>query len=164
MDHTSGHGSVIRLSRVQPVQQSAPQPVIPPPPKEPRESAKQSRIPRRTLLWALLALVATLVVVVGVGALLRSSSPVTSVSSTGTGTASGVRTDVAEAVAKLMLVPAETPTVATVSDLAPLRGQAFFANAQLGDAVLMYPKAGRAILYRPTTNMLIEVAPIALDQ
>jgi hypothetical protein len=114
-------------------------------------------------VWALFALVITLVVVVGVGALLRSSSPAVAVSTSGAGTATHVRTDVAEAVAKLMLVPAETPTVATVSDLAPLRGQAFFANAQLGDAVLMYPKAGRAILYRPTTNMLIEVAPIALD-
>lgn len=114
MEHSSEHGSVIRLSRVQPVPQS----VVPPPvqPQRPRESVKQSRLPRRTLVWALFALVITLVVVVGVGALLRSSSPAVAVSTSGAGTATHVRTDVAEAVAKLMLVPAETPTVATVSD------------------------------------------------
>lgn len=67
-------------------------------------------------------------------------------------------------VGTLMLLPSdEQPTVATVSDLNPLKDQLFFKNAHIGDAVLMYPKARRAILYSPSENKIIEVAPITLD-
>ncbi|MFZ2555697.1 MAG: hypothetical protein WAX57_02565 [Minisyncoccia bacterium] len=68
-----------------------------------------------------------------------------------------------EKVGKLMLLPEdEQPTLATVSDLGSLEGQLFFANAELGDIVLMYPKASRAILYSPSRNKIIEVAPITV--
>src|SRR5947209_3689804 len=41
-----------------------------------------------------------------------------------------------EAVGKLIVLPAdEPPTVATVTDLAKLQGQPFFANAAVGDKV-----------------------------
>ena len=63
-------------------------------------------------------------------------------------------------VGALMLLPPETPTIATVTDLNALAGQTFFANAAVGDKVLMFPQAGRAILYDPTSNKIIEVAPI----
>ena len=71
---------------------------------------------------------------------------------------------VVERVAKLMLLPDETPTIAVVSDLSKLQGQLFFANAKEGDVVLMYPKARKAILYSPTLNKIIEVAPITNDK
>ena len=67
-------------------------------------------------------------------------------------------------VGKLMLLPNETPTVAVVSDLAKLQGQKFFTNAKEGDVVLMYAQAQKAILYSPTDNKIIEVAPIVNDQ
>lgn len=55
----------------------------------------------------------------------------------------------------------ETPTVANVSDAEAAKKQsAFFNNAQNGDRVLMYVKAGQAILYRPSTNKIILVAPL----
>lgn len=64
-------------------------------------------------------------------------------------------------VGKLVLLPTgETPTVATVSDKNKLKNQAFFAHAENGDQLLMYPKAGKAYLYRPSLNLLIEVAPL----
>lgn len=64
-------------------------------------------------------------------------------------------------VARLIDVPAdENPTIASVVDVDKLRNQAFFANAQNGDKVLMYQQAKRAILYRPSENKIIEVAPI----
>jgi cytoskeletal protein RodZ len=56
----------------------------------------------------------------------------------------------------------ETPTVATVSDVSKLKNQAFFANAQNGDKVLIYTQAKRAYLYRPSTQKIIEIAPINL--
>jgi hypothetical protein len=64
-------------------------------------------------------------------------------------------------VGKLMELPVdEVPTVAQVSDAEKLKEQPFFAGAQNGDRVLIYTNARKAILYRPTTNKIIDVAPI----
>lgn len=66
---------------------------------------------------------------------------------------------------KLMELPAdETPTVATISDKEKLAGQVFFKNAENGDILFAYTNAMKAILYRPTTNKIINVAPISINQ
>lgn len=66
-------------------------------------------------------------------------------------------------VSKLIDVPQdEQPTIASVVDASKLNNQAFFAKAQNGDRVLMYAKAKKAILYRPSSKKIIEVAPINL--
>jgi hypothetical protein len=71
-------------------------------------------------------------------------------------------TALVNAVGKLILLPTgETPTVATVSDLSALQGQAFFANAKVGDKVLVYQKAKTAFLYDPAQNKIINVSPIS---
>lgn len=67
------------------------------------------------------------------------------------------------AVSKLVQLPSgESPTLATVSDANKLKNQAFFANAQNGDKVLIFTQAKTAVLYRPSTNKVIEKAPINL--
>ncbi len=64
-------------------------------------------------------------------------------------------------VGKIVALPTgETPTVATITDKSKLTDQPFFAKAQNGDKVLIYVQAKKAYLYRPTTNKLIDVAPI----
>jgi len=64
-------------------------------------------------------------------------------------------------VGKLISLPAdEEPTIAMVTDVTRLQDQAFFANARNGDKVLIYSKAKKAVLYRPETNLIIEVAPV----
>jgi len=64
-------------------------------------------------------------------------------------------------VGALILLPQdETPTVATVVDPEQLKDQPFFANAEKGDRVLLYTTSKKAILYSPSQNKIIEVAPI----
>lgn len=68
---------------------------------------------------------------------------------------------IVEAVGKLMELPkGEEPTVAIVSNVERLKNQPFFALAQNDDRVLIFTNAKRAILYRPATNKIIDVAPI----
>jgi hypothetical protein len=63
----------------------------------------------------------------------------------------------------LMELPAgEEPGVATVTDKEKLSGQPFFIKAQNGDRLLIYTQARRAILFRPSTNKIIDIAPINL--
>lgn len=65
-----------------------------------------------------------------------------------------------EKVGRLIVLPEnEQPTIATVTDLAKLKGQPFFARAQIGDKVLIYSQSKKAILYRPSADKIIEVAP-----
>jgi hypothetical protein len=67
-------------------------------------------------------------------------------------------------VSKLIDLPQdEQPTVATVSDKEKLKDQNFFAKAENGDKVLIYPQARKAYLFRPTTKKLIEVAPLNIE-
>jgi hypothetical protein len=54
----------------------------------------------------------------------------------------------------------ETPTLATVSDPEELKSQPFFANAEVGDIVLVYENAKKAVLWRPSEKKLIEVSSV----
>jgi hypothetical protein len=66
-------------------------------------------------------------------------------------------------VGKLMLLPNEDPTVATVADVDKLKNQRFFTSAVNGDKVLIFNNAKKAILYRPSINKIIEIMPINID-
>lgn len=64
-------------------------------------------------------------------------------------------------VGQLMFLPDnETPTVATVVNPDALKNQLFFANAKVGDKLLIYNVAKKAILYDPVANKIVEVAPL----
>ena len=69
--------------------------------------------------------------------------------------------DLVSKIKNLIVLPNdEQPTIATVTDLEKLQNQPFFKNAKLGDKVLIYTVAKKAILYRPTENKIIELAPL----
>jgi hypothetical protein len=72
---------------------------------------------------------------------------------------------VVSSVSRLMSLPEdEKPTVATVTDSEKIKDQVFFKNSKNGDKVLIYPKAQKAILYRPSENRIVEVGAVNIDQ
>lgn len=54
----------------------------------------------------------------------------------------------------------ETPTVATVTDTSKLSNQTLQMRSQNGDKLLIYSKAKRLILYRPSSKKIIETLTI----
>lgn len=70
---------------------------------------------------------------------------------------------ITDAVSKLMVLPTkEEPIVVTVLDKKKLKDQDFFKNAENGDKVIVYSVSKQAILYRPSINKIIQVAPLNL--
>jgi hypothetical protein len=67
-------------------------------------------------------------------------------------------------VGKLMVLPNETPSMATVVDPKELSKEAFFAKANVGDKVILYPNARKVILYNPDQNRIIEVATLDIGK
>lgn len=62
-----------------------------------------------------------------------------------------------------MLLPEnETPTYGTVTDIAKLKNQTFFAKARNGDEILIYEKAKLTILYRPSIQKIVNVGPLVV--
>jgi len=62
-------------------------------------------------------------------------------------------------IAGLAVVPQDDePVLVLVSDPAQLTADSFFDDSQAGDQVLIYPRVGKAYLYRPITNKIVNIA------
>lgn len=61
---------------------------------------------------------------------------------------------------RAVLPSGEEPTVRTVVNKDKV-SQAFLANAQDGDKVLLYFQAGKAIVYRPSSQQIVNIGPLA---
>lgn len=73
--------------------------------------------------------------------------------------------DLLEKIETLVELPVdENPTIATITDVEKVKGQAFFENAKNGDRLIIYPNTGRAILYRPEINKIVESSIIDLSE
>jgi hypothetical protein len=63
-----------------------------------------------------------------------------------------------EKVGKLVdLPPGETPSFIVVSDLSEVASLSNIQNVQVGDYVLIYDSSQKAIVYRPTTDAIVEI-------
>lgn len=66
-------------------------------------------------------------------------------------------------VSTIIMIPTdETPQVVTVTDPSTIGSQKFFANAKVGDKVIVFVKAQKAILYRPAEHIIVEAAAVVL--
>ena len=67
-------------------------------------------------------------------------------------------------VGKLIQLPNEQPTMATINDAASAKkAQPFLTGTENGDVLIVFPNAAEALLYRPSTNKLIAVGPVNND-
>ena len=69
-------------------------------------------------------------------------------------------------VSKHIMLPAdEEPTIATIVDAAQLsQDQAFYRNVEDGDKVLIYMNAQKALIYRESEDVLINVGPVYTNE
>lgn len=63
----------------------------------------------------------------------------------------------------MLLTESETPTLVTVTEAEKMRSQSFFKNVENGDKVIIYENAKKAILWRPSTKMIIEVGAVSKE-
>lgn len=73
--------------------------------------------------------------------------------------------DLVSEVSKLMLLPDEVPAIFNIQDPEKLISQQlFFKGAQKDDKLMVFQKAGKAVLYSPSRGRIINVGPITFDQ
>ena len=132
-----------------------------PPPKKRRDMMKRQK---QMILWLIIAIL--FIAAIGTAAYYikryhDSQTQVKKLSANSQQAAQDQNQQLISAVGKLTPLPTnETPTIATVTDITKLKDQPFFANAKNGDKVLIYTQAKEAYLYRPSTNKLINIAPV----
>lgn len=79
------------------------------------------------------------------------------------GTAEGLSgEDLLAEVGTLMVLPEETPTIATVEDPATLSTEPFFARAETGDRVLIFPESRLAVLYRESQHIIVNAGTLSI--
>ncbi len=67
-----------------------------------------------------------------------------------------------EALSRIIVLPEEIPSIATVTDKEKLDEQPFFQSAENGDKVIIYPQSKRAYLFRPREQKIIDMTVVAI--
>jgi uncharacterized protein YpmB len=70
---------------------------------------------------------------------------------------------VVDKISKLLRLPNETPIFMTVYNEKDFQNNDLFRAVKTGDKVLVYLNSKQAIIYRPSTNQVIEVLPVKGD-
>ncbi len=128
-------------------------------------ASKTRRTPSLLKRWWPIALLVVCVLIIGTLAYgyITTKRQLAGLASNGKTAAQNETSRLVTQIGEHIELPADTPTVATVKDVSKLQAQDFFKNAQNGDKVLVYAKAGRAVLYRPATGKVIEYSRVNLS-
>lgn len=129
----------------------------------PRIPRRRPRVSRNQLIKGAVALI----LLIGLGWLIMSyiqtRSELEKLSTNPQAASEDEATALVNKISAYLTLPDEKPTLATVNDVSKLSGQEFFANAQNGDKVLIFASADRALLYRPSTEKVIEYSKVDLS-
>ncbi len=129
------------------------------------EAVEKEASPIKKTLFKLLPFILLVLAVIGITAYIIRQKPGLLGLSKGASQVQAEQNKLIAEVGKLIALPAdEKPTIAVVNDKDKVKDQAFFANAENGDQVLIYTNAKKAILYRPSTNKIIEVGAVNINQ
>lgn len=72
--------------------------------------------------------------------------------------------EIIKKVGKLIVLPNEKPAIFNVQDPELLvKQQSFFKGSQKGDKLLVFPKSGKAVIYSPSKNIIINTGPVSFD-
>ncbi len=63
--------------------------------------------------------------------------------------------DLVSQVGAIMELPEELPAVATIIDETKVSNEPFFAGAKNGDKILVFVQSQKFVIYRPSTNKII---------
>jgi hypothetical protein len=67
-------------------------------------------------------------------------------------------------VAHLIVVPNETPIIATINQPDVLvKEQLFYAGSNVGDKLIIFPQAQKAIIYSPGRNVIVNSGPFIVN-
>ena len=73
-------------------------------------------------------------------------------------------TDLVGRVGLIMELPNEVPAVATIIDEGKIRNEPFFVGAKNGDKILVFVQAQKLVIYRPSTNKIINSTTLSLPR
>ena len=123
---------------------------------------KGKKINKNTLLLTIFLLI--LVALLALGAYFYMNNQAQKDQSSGGKLSEKQIKDLLEEVGSKMDLPEnETPTIATITDVTKLEDQPFFRKAKNGDKLIVYGSTQKAILYRPSTHKIIEVAQLNIN-
>lgn len=72
---------------------------------------------------------------------------------------------VLDQLSKLMVLPEGDPVLFKVSNEEVMRQQqAFFKDTKNDDVLLVFQESGKAIIFRPSQNMIVNAGPVNFDQ
>lgn len=70
--------------------------------------------------------------------------------------------DLSERVGEIMELPDELPAVATIVDESKITNEPFFNGAKNGDKILVFVQSQKIVIYRPSTNKIINSTTLSL--
>jgi uncharacterized protein HemX len=75
------------------------------------------------------------------------------------------KTEILAKIKALTVLPEEEPVLFTVNDAVLLKSQqAFFKDAENGDVLLVFQTSGKALIYRESSDKIINAGPVSFQQ